>query len=426
MSLPDPGRVCLVTPGHLSTNPRLIKEADALAAAGYAVNIVCARFLEWADEADREFAGRPWKVSKVAFGPIAGRPKHLIQSLVRRGYMLAYKYFGVGAERSFHPVVPALTRAACAIKADLYIAHNLAALPAAYRAATMHGAKLGFDAEDFHSGELNETPENALSLRLTREIERRYFPRCDYLTAASPGIAKAYASAYAVKEPLVILNVFPKADSPAESTPRGTATPSPSLYWFSQTIGPDRGLETVVEAIACSFSRPTLYLRGNPSPGYQEQLSALAEQHGIGDRLRFLKPASPGDMVRLAAEYDIGLATEVSRTSNRDICLTNKIFTYLLAGVPVLATDTSAQTEIAASIPDAVFVYPQQDVKALATRMDRLFTLHGLLETARKAAWHLGHGRYNWDCEKTSFIELVRSRLMSSKREELPGGGGSR
>jgi hypothetical protein len=35
----------LVTPGHLSTNPRLVKEADALAAAGYQVSVVSARFI---------------------------------------------------------------------------------------------------------------------------------------------------------------------------------------------------------------------------------------------------------------------------------------------------------------------------------------------------------------------------------------------
>ena len=33
-------RICLVSPGHLSSNPRLVKEADALHEAGYAVRVV--------------------------------------------------------------------------------------------------------------------------------------------------------------------------------------------------------------------------------------------------------------------------------------------------------------------------------------------------------------------------------------------------
>ncbi len=217
-------RICLVTPGHLSTNPRLVKEADALMAAGHEVSIVSARFIPWADAADGEFENRPWRIRKVAFGPMAGRARHVIQSLRRRAGLLAYKIFGLCPELAFHPVIPALTRAARAAKADLYIAHNLAALPAAYRAAKRHGAKLGFDAEDFHSGELNDTPENALRIRLTRELEQRYLPHCDYLTAASPGIAKAYADTYGVQLPTVILNVFPKADAPAAPTTRGISS----------------------------------------------------------------------------------------------------------------------------------------------------------------------------------------------------------
>jgi hypothetical protein len=212
-------RICLVTPGQLSTNPRLVKEAGALAAAGHEVSIVSARFIPWADVADGEFANRPWQVRKVAFGPMAGRARHVVQGLRRRACMLVYKFFGLCPELAFHPVIPALARAARATKADLYIAHNLAALPAAYRAAKKHRARLGFDAEDFHSGELNDTPDNALRIGLTRELERRYLPRCDYLTAASPGIARAYADAYGVQGPTVLLNVFPKTDAPAEPTP---------------------------------------------------------------------------------------------------------------------------------------------------------------------------------------------------------------
>lgn len=398
-----------MTPGHLSTNPRLVKEADALAATGYAVSIVSARFIPWADEADSEFASRPWTVRRVAFGPIAGRVRHVAQSLRRRAGLLAYKLLGCCAELALHPVIPALTRAACAVPADLYIAHNLAALPAAYRAARRHGAKLGFDAEDFHSGELNDTPKNALRLRLTREIERRYLSRCNYLTAASPGIARAYADAYDVEEPLVILNVFPKSDAPAAPTSRGTAQPSPSLYWFSQTIGPDRGLETVVEAIGLSRSRPTLFLRGNPSPGYPQQLSELAAKCGVAGCVRTLPPAPPGEMVRLAAEYDVGIASEPGHTPNNGLALSNKLFTYLLAGVPALVSDTSAQAAIAAEMSEAMLVYPQQDAKALAACMDELLTSADTLPKARTAAWQAGHSRFNWDMEQRTFFQAIES-----------------
>ena len=77
-------RVCLVTTGHPATNPRLVKEADALAGAGYAVRVVAATFLPWADQADAEFAERPWPVERIPFGAMASKWTGLWQRLRRR------------------------------------------------------------------------------------------------------------------------------------------------------------------------------------------------------------------------------------------------------------------------------------------------------------------------------------------------------
>ena len=134
------------------------------------------------------------------------------------------------------------------VKADLYIAHYPAALPAAAKSAARHGARYAFDAEDFHLGDLPDLPKHEHERRRLRAIEGAYLPRAAYVTAASPGIADAYVKGYGIKRPAVVLNVFPLSRAPASTTPRGTVEPGPSLYWFSQTIGPDRGLEAAVAA----------------------------------------------------------------------------------------------------------------------------------------------------------------------------------
>ncbi len=411
--------ICLVTPGHLSTNPRLVKEADALAAAGYRVSVVSSRHFRPADEADREFESRPWARYMTAYGPLAGRWRHLAGSADRRVSQMIYRLTGLCADRAYHPVTPSLTREVCSIRADLYIAHNLAALPAAYAAAKQRGAKLGFDAEDFHRGELSAAPGHALALRLTREIENTYIPRCDYLTAASPGIARAYALACDIKQPTVILNVFPKSDAPTSFTDKGEASPCPSLYWFSQTIGANRGLEAVIEAIGKSRTRPMLYLRGTPALGYLDSLNALAQRHDVTDCLHILPPAAPSDMARLAAQYSIGIASEPGHTQNNRIALSNKLFTFLLAGVPILASATTAQADIASAMPGALFLYPQHDAQALARHIDDLCQSPERLARARQAAWQLGQTRFNWDMESARFLEVVQ-RCLDCMSEKAP------
>src|SRR5690606_19088585 len=128
--------------------------------------------------------------------------------------------------------------------AQLYLGHCLAGLPAAVFAARARRVPCAFDAEDFHEGEeIAESHE----LRARQLIQTRLLPACAFVTAASPLIAEQYRQSYRV-EPTTLLNVFPLAEAPATPVvppPISDARPA-RLYWFSQTIGPGRGLEAVV------------------------------------------------------------------------------------------------------------------------------------------------------------------------------------
>ena len=60
-------RVCLISPGHVAFNPRLVKEADALVDAGHDVHVICSHMVSWADEADKKLlATRKWRLRPCA------------------------------------------------------------------------------------------------------------------------------------------------------------------------------------------------------------------------------------------------------------------------------------------------------------------------------------------------------------------------
>ena len=61
------GAVCIVSPGNLASNPRVLKEADALREAGYAVTAVVGDYTEALRPFDDEISARvPWQVVRVA------------------------------------------------------------------------------------------------------------------------------------------------------------------------------------------------------------------------------------------------------------------------------------------------------------------------------------------------------------------------
>ncbi len=408
--------ICLVTPGNVASNPRLVKEAQALRDAGYRLRIVAADIIPSLSPYDAEiFADLGCEYVRVS----ARRPRY--RHVARAGWqrvarlgMRALRGAGAGlglASWAHHQLSHALGVEAARQPADLYLAHNLAALPAVAHAAARHGAPFGFDAEDFHCGELANSPANASTLATRALIEGTLLPRCQHLTAASPGIAHQYEQRYGVHME-TILNVFPLSEAPPEPLEGCMAQgKEPSLYWFSQTIGCERGLEAVVRAMGQMRVRARLRLRGNPSSGYLDTLLGLARRSGgeeLARRIDVLPVAPPAEMARLAAGHDIGLALEQNQPLNRAICLTNKVFVYLLAGLPVCLSRTPAQETLAGELGEAAFLADLDDPTQFARTLDEQLLDPNRLRRARAAAWTLARTRFNWDLEQRRFLAIVR------------------
>lgn len=408
--------ICLVSPGHVSANPRLVKEADALARAGYDVHVVAGRYFAPLDPLDQEILARAEWTSHVV--DYAGGSRAISAKAARR---LLRSAGGAWTRHSLrwaglahHAAVPQLARAARGVPAQLYVGHCLAGLAAAALAAEDTRSLLAFDAEDFHAGESAAALNDAVESALIDRIERVCLPRCQYVTASSAGIARAYVQRYGISEPTVILNVFPRAEAPAAPT-APAAGEIRRLYWFSQTVGPDRGLEPMLRVLAAMNTPCELHLRGIEAPGFKIVLADEANRVGFRGPIVLHRTASAAEMARLATNYDLGLSLELAPPPNRDICLTNKIFTYLLAGIPVVLSPTRAQREIADELGDAAVLVDFENPAASATRLDQLLGDASKSRRARDAAWDLAQTRFNWDLEQPKLLDLIRRALSDAK-----------
>jgi len=401
-------------------NPRLVKEADALQAAGYDVDVISCQWMEWQQREDeRLLRTRGWRSHIIDFS--RGRHPALFW-YSRFRHHGAKRLYAAGMQNDFVTrraigrVAPELARLAATFGADLFIGHNIAALPAVALAARARGVPAGFDAEDFLPGmKLTESRPIPLD-RVNEQVERRSLQECRYITAAAPLIAEAYHRHYGVPLPTTILNVFPLAHRPArfrEPDPNEPLT----LYWFSQVIGATRGLEEIVRAIGLTGNRNIqLHLRGQWQPGYKLRLHALATNCGLqASQLVSHGLASPDDMIRLSAAYDVGVALEPGRSQNNSIALSNKIFTYLLAGNAVIATATRGQRLLMQELPDSGLCYEIGDIETVARQLEQWERDRSALERFRRNAWRYGEERYNWEVEQKKFLAVVEHALAKGK-----------
>lgn len=398
-------KACFVTPAHLASNPRLVKAADALSAEGHQVHVIHARYYPRLDSDDGTILRESkWSHTQVELttGFEAGWRK-LRRKLLHRLRSESLTPSPRVASWMFHAGIDLLGRAARSTSADVYIGHNLAGLAAAGTAATSNNARLAFDAEDFHRAETTEVETSSSAQKLVRTLEENWISKCDVMTAASPLIAEAYADVIHLKAKVeTVLNVFPKNMAPPKPA-NGAASEDPArLYWFSQTIGPGRGLEQLIAILAMTSFPCSLHLRGFVSEDYRRELTDFAKNCGFSGRIEWLSFAPPGEMVRLAADYDLGLSLEQSTPLNRDLCLTNKIFTYLLAGIPVAMTPTRAQRALGTTLGEACLLLEDDNIEQSARTLNDWLANPNRRNASRARAWGLGQTRYNWDVESSA------------------------
>jgi glycosyltransferase involved in cell wall biosynthesis len=143
----------------------------------------------------------------------------------------------------------------------------------------------------------------------------------------------------------------------------------------------------------------------------------MASGLGVGDRLHFLQPVAPAQLELSGSIFDLGLVAEQPDTLNRRICLTNKLFSYLTSGLPVLASDTLANIGIASDFAEAIKIFPAMDSQMLADAIDHWLLDPLRLAKARQIAWQLAQDRYNWQVESLKFVEFVQRTVAEGRND---------
>ena len=113
-------------------------------------------------------------------------------------------------------------------------------------------------------------------------------------------------------QPAVIRNVFPKTSASILSKATIKAE-KVKLCWFSQTIGPNRGLENVLQAISYLDEQQfELHLLGAARPGYIQILFSMCDLLGLPvANIHIHEPMLPNELFVFCSAFDIGLACEI-------------------------------------------------------------------------------------------------------------------
>lgn len=323
-------RIVMLVVSNIWIDPRVEREARALAAAGYEVEVICPDLAQPEGSCQSPDWGNGVRVRLLPAmaADFAG---------VRPGFEAGYLFEAAMAAADDKDLLA-------------FHGHDLNTCLAALAAAQMTGAHMVADfhewtSENVHWDTCIESwaPYPATWKAELQALEARIMREASRVVTVCDSIADALSIELgAGRRPEVIRNIpslvaVPTRQYPPLKEQFGLA-PDTFVLLYQGGTGPTRFLEPVIEALALA-PKCTLIIRGPSLDLFGEGYRLIARRGGYEDRL-VIAPAVPSqDVVAAARGADAGIYTVLGVGKNFILALPNKIFEYAAAGLPVLTAD---------------------------------------------------------------------------------------
>ena len=367
-------RVCMVLFGDLRYDFRVFRQADALRCAGHEVVLVTSDFGGQLPPVWNDFELRRIPLDRSIS--------------LRRTYPL----FWLRA-----------ARLATAAGADVYHAHDLDALWPSARAAARVGAHLVYDSHELFVEQSSLVHRPGVR-GFWRWLERRLIRRVGRVLTVSSAIADSLQRTYGLEQPPVLVRNLPPFREPVAGDglrqALGLVGDREPLVLYQGGFLTGNGLPEQIAAMNRIREGRLVLLGSGPT---EESLRGQVAALGLDDRVLFLPRLPFPQLHALTCGADLGLCV-IQPTGNSFLwSMPNKLFEYLMAGLPVVAGDTPEIRRVIEETEAGVLVDPG-DPGAIAEAIRELLAdeprRRHMAEAARRAA-----ERYCWEREVPRLLQ---------------------
>lgn len=422
-------RVAMFVANDVSNDARVLREATALAGAGYLV-----RVYGWASarrppgievtngveivrhrfhRTTRSDAGASPDAVRTETGTETSAVRRRISPAVRHGVrragvlaamavsipaaaaLLLFRSLvarlpvvSAGAEpRGGSLVLPASLRfarwfhesasSAVAWSADIAHGHDLNALPAAELTRRRGGARMVYDSHELWLGRNRSTRVSRAGGFGDRIVERSLVARSDLVITVAPGIARWLADRYDLTDDrvAVVRNVPDDrecAQPVAALRSRAGLTPEDKVLVYVGRVTTGRGLLRTLDAMVLLPKNVHLVLLGYRDPTFGELFDARVAETGLADRVHQLAPVPPSCVPHAIRDADVSQCLIEPVCLSYEHALPNKLFESLRAGVPIVAADLPEIAAVVKEFRAGTLVPADADARRLAMAITTL------------------------------------------------------
>lgn len=297
----------------------------------------------------------------------------------------------------------ALLALAAEIKPKIVVAHSLGPLAACVSVKRRLGARLLYDAHEL------ETERNGLggvAKILDKWVERRLIRHCDAVTVVCDSIADWYERRYHRGRPVVVRNVPEVKGGRPDPNPhlwRGRfGIPADHLIFIYQGgLFRGRRIEQLLRVFAqAKPNRHIVFM------GYGEMRMEVENAAIQFPNIHYLPAVKPDEVLRHTAGADVGLVGVENICLSYYYSLPNKLFEFLLAGLPSLMPNFPEMVRLTAG-SGCGWVVTEDD----AAWLEAVNALTPEQIAAGKAAARKAGAELSWQREAARFNDVCRKLI---------------
>lgn len=402
--------VLYVYDGHWPRNAtRVGKHVDALLRAGHAVRIL-----------SRSLAGLPRREAKGRLS-VARMPDLASPALNR---LVNYPLF-LNPAWLWH-----VWRNAREVRPDCILVRDLPLAPTALMVGRMIGVPVHYDmAEVYPLGMLSILPhELTLAIRVVRATRAAFAVERVVLRGATTTFVVSEESrlrciGLGVPAERVVL----VGNTPANAEALRAPSPTPPedvrdlagrpVAIFVGNLFADRGLDLAIDAMATVVKElPTAALVIVGEGRDRARLEAQVARLNLRPQVRFLGWKHHSQQPAYLHHAQVGVLPYPS-TPHTCTTLPNKIFDYIAAGLPVVATDIPPMRRIVTE-SDSGILTPAGDPVAFAGGLLRLFRDEGMRKRLGRNGVAAIAGPYSWKEDEQRFIARIEQFMPTARADD--------
>jgi glycosyltransferase involved in cell wall biosynthesis len=288
---------------------------------------------------------------------------------------------------------------------DVIIANDLPQLGAAVMAAAAGNSAIIYDAHELYPHQAGVAERREVLVAFEREL----VPQVDSLVTVNDSLADYLAFSYGCPRPRVVLNcpsVRHQAGHVRNTGILRRAVRLPSrtkLLLFQGGMVPFRSLMELVEGMRYVQSDVALVLMGGRHT-LGDALEARALELGLlGSRVVFVPEVPASELLPWTIGADAGIIPYPHVDLNTLMCTPNKLFEFLVAGLPILATHGTELRRLVGDQGVGLNV-DMRTPEEFGRGIDAFFA--GPLDTWRTRARELAT-RYTFEVEGQQWLDIL-------------------